>query len=115
MFRTIVLSSALVATVIPADAPRTGGGIVVLDRDGRQEQFIDTGRYMPNALCFAQDHSIWTIGMLFGPHDGDVRGSDYSLVRHYSRAGEELGSYLARSSFPPGLSPGSNGISWMRA
>ena len=96
-------------------APVKGGGIIFLDPNGRQTQFIDTGRFMPATLCFAPDHSLWTVGTQFGPQDGDVRGADYPLVRHYSRDGKLIGAFLARASFPPGLTPGSSGISWMRA
>jgi hypothetical protein len=96
-------------------APVKGGGIVFLDAVGRQAQFIDTGRFMPSAVCFAEDHSVWTIGTQYGPHDGDVRGADYPLVRHYSRKGQQIGAFLPRSSFPAGLSPGGSGMSWMRA
>jgi hypothetical protein len=96
-------------------APVKGGGAVVLDPNGRQVQFIDTARYLPNAVCFAPDHSVWMIGALFGPHDGPVRGADYPMVRHYSRDGKQVGEYLLRSTFPPGLTPGGSGMSWMRA
>jgi len=39
-----------------------GGGIVVLDRDGKQIRFVDTARFLPDAVCFGPDHSIWVIG-----------------------------------------------------
>ncbi len=96
-------------------APVKGGGIVVLNPEGRQVQFIDTDRFMPNALCFAPDHSIWTLGTQFGPHDGDIRGADYPLVRHYSRDGKPIGAFLHRASSPSGLAPGGSGLSWMQA
>ena len=96
-------------------SPVKGGGVVVLDTTGTQVQFIDTARYIPSAVCFAPDHSIWMIGTQFGPKDGDVRGADYPMVRHYARDGRQIGAFLSRLSFPPGLTPGGSGISWMRA
>lgn len=96
-------------------APVKGGGVVVLDPNGKQVQFIDTARYMPNAVCFAPDHSVWMLGTQFGPKDGDIRGADYSLVRHYLRDGKQFGAFLSRASFAAGLPPGGSGMSWMRA
>jgi hypothetical protein len=96
-------------------APTKGGGVIVLDSNGRQTQFIDTARYMPNAVCFASDHSIWIIGAQYGAREGEIRGVDYPLVRHYSRDGKQMGAYLPRASFPAGLPPASSGMSWMRA
>lgn len=95
-----------------------GGGIVVLNGEGRQVRFVDTGRFLPDAACFGQDHSIWVMGRQYTPlRDGDpqdhVERGDYNLVRKYSPDGKLLGSFLARSLFPRGLSPSAAG--WMRA
>ncbi len=96
-------------------SPVKGGGIIILDQTGRQVKFIDTGRFMPKAVCTGNDDSIWITGAQFGPRDGPSRGADYPLVRHYSRDGNQLGMYLMRSTFSAGLDPTSSGISWMRA
>jgi hypothetical protein len=95
-----------------------GGGIVVLDQGGKQIRFVDSGRFLPDAACFGPDHSIWVIGTQFAPlHDGEAidqaQPADYNLVRHYSPAGKQIGSFLPRSLFPPGLAPGGTG--WIRA
>jgi hypothetical protein len=90
-----------------------GGGVVVLDRTGKQVRFLDTARFLPNALCFGPDHSIW-VGGKQAAEDGDWdQKADYKLVRKYSADGTLLGSFLPRSLFPRGLSPTESGI--MRA
>jgi hypothetical protein len=81
------------------------GGIVVLNQDGKQVRFIDTGRFLPEAACFAPDHSIWVMG----------RRGDGKLVRKYSSDGKLIGSFLPRSLFPPGLPPAGSGVGWIRA
>src|SRR5262245_43459982 len=90
-----------------------GGAVVFLNQQGTQTRFVDTGRYLPDALTFGPDHSIWTIGTQFRP---DMGGSDkeFWLVRHFSPAGTPIGEFLPRSSFRPGLSPGASGLSFMR-
>jgi hypothetical protein len=95
-----------------------GGGIVVLDRDGKQIRFVDTARFLPDAACFGPDHSVWVMGTQFAPlRDGDpidhVERGDFDLVRKYSSVGKLMGSFLPRSSFPAGLPPAAAG--WMRA
>ena len=30
------------------------------DSDGTQTRFVDTGNYIPSAIAFAPDHTIWT-------------------------------------------------------
>jgi len=80
------------------------GGIVELNQYGKQVRFIDTGRFLPKAACFAPDHSIWVMGW---------RG-DGKLVQKYSSDGKLIGSFLPRSLFPPGLPPAGSGIGWMR-
>jgi len=95
-----------------------GGGIVVLDRNGKQIRFVDTARFLPDATCFGPDHSIWVIGTQFTPmRESDpvdhVERRDYDLVRKYSPDGKLIGSFLPRSLFPPGLTPGA--VGWMRA
>ncbi|MEX2261216.1 MAG: hypothetical protein WD696_04655 [Bryobacteraceae bacterium] len=101
-----------VAVAVGYASPKGGyaGGIVHLDRSGKQTRFIETGPYMPTQICFAPDHTTWTFGWQRGAPDF-VRedGEDYFMVRRYSKNGKELGAYLPRSLFPPGLSPSSPG------
>ena len=80
-----------------------GGGIVLFDRSGKQTRFFDTGKYWPTQVCFAPDHTIWTLGWqgpeTSGPHD------DYFVLRNYSQDGQELGAFLPRSTFEPESDP----------
>jgi hypothetical protein len=97
------------------NAPIKGGGIAFFDKSGAQTRFLDTGRFIPNGLCFGPDNSVWTAGAQFGSHDGESH-TDYAIVRKYSVDGEQVGAYLSRSSFPAGLPPGDAGIStWVKA
>jgi hypothetical protein len=79
-------------------------GLAMFDANGLQTEFIDTGKFWPNHIAIAPDHSIWVLGAQSRSKD------DYNVVRRYSRAGELLGSYLPRSTFPAGLEPGGAGV-----
>jgi len=85
----------------------SNGGIVFLDRTGRQTAFLDTGLYMPSNLCYADDHSLWAFGWQLDANLPDrAERQDYLMVRKYSPDGKEAGRYLSRSLFPVGLQPG---------
>ena len=43
-------------------AHRCGGGIDFLDLTGKQLGSIDTGRYLPTHLYYAEDHVLWSFG-----------------------------------------------------
>lgn len=95
-----------------------GAGVVVVNSSGKQIQFIDTGRFVPAHVCFAQDHSIWVAGTQYAPlRAGDdidhLQRGDFQMVRKYSRDGKLIGEFLSRSLFPAGLVPVETG--WMAA
>lgn len=79
-----------------------GGGIQIFTRAGIRKQFIDTGRFMPGAVAFAPDHSVWTFGSRFL----DPGFRDYFILHHYLQDGSRLGEYLPRSDFPRDDEPG---------
>jgi hypothetical protein len=82
-------------------------GIAFLDSGGTQTAFAETGRYLPTQICFAEDHSIWSLGWQRDLIRQEMEDrEDYPIFRKYSPEGKELGSYIARSAFPPGLAPG---------
>ncbi len=91
------------------------GGIAFLDPTGKQVRFVSTDRYHPYALCFAPDHSIWTVGWQRSPKNDVEDPSGYSIVRKFSSDGTPAGEFLLRSEFPQGLPPGGTGLSWIRA
>jgi hypothetical protein len=73
--------------------PEYGSGFALLDRTGALKTYTTTYPYAPTQVCFAPDHSVWTIG--------NVRTKetpDYFVLRHYSREGKEIGAYLPRST-----------------
>jgi len=88
----------LVGAIRYSRAKRTsGGGIVLFDRTGAQIRFVDTGLYLPTQVCFAPDHSIWTVGWQ-GP-EAIGKNEDYFILQNYSQDGQQLGAFLPRSSF----------------
>jgi hypothetical protein len=80
-----------------------GGGIVLFDRSGKQIRFFDTGPYLPTQVCFAPDHSIWTLG--WRGRGASRETDDYFILRNYSQEGQEIGAFLPRSSFESGPDP----------
>jgi hypothetical protein len=90
------------------DTPNAG--IDIRDSLGNLIRTIETGRYIPSHLSFATDHSLWSLGFqrdAARPNLPDRQ--DYPIVRKYSTEGKEVGAYLPRSLFPPGLEPGMEG------
>jgi hypothetical protein len=85
-----------------------GGGIVFLDRSGKQIRFVETDRYMPAHVCFDSNNALWTFGWQRDIVQNGIEDSqDYFLFRKFSLDGNQLGAYALRSLFPkPGLSPG---------
>lgn len=102
-------SDGSVAIAVSCDNAQSGG-IVLLDQNGLDTAFINTGRWLPSNLCYGEDHSLWSFGY---QHDaanpGKMDSQDYMMVRHYSADHKETGRYLARSLFPKGLEPGMPG------
>jgi len=93
---------AAVAYYDDGDGHGPGGGIALFNRTGAQTRFIHTGEYLPTQVCVGPDHSIWTLGWR-GP--GDASKDDYFVLRNYSPTGQEMGAFLARSSFAPERDP----------
>ena len=77
----------------------SAGGIVFYDKYGQPDGFVATGSYLPESLCFAGDHSLWTFGAQRG-------GGDYMMVHRFTAGRKDAGQFLARSLFPRGLNPG---------
>jgi hypothetical protein len=85
-------------------------GILLLDSNGTDVGFTDTGRYFAAHVAMAPDRTIWTLGW---QRDASkpfrVDRQDYKAVRQFSAEGKELNAYLARSTFPPELELGMPG------
>ena len=109
MSAAIDTDGAVVAAVGYAGAPHGyGGGLAFVDPAGKQMRFVETDRYMPANICFAPDHTIWSFGWQRDLVRNELQDSeDHFVFRRYSRNGAETGQFVPRSSFPPGLSPGS--------
>jgi hypothetical protein len=91
-----------------------GGGIDFHDSSGTLTRTIQTGRYLPSHIAFAEDHSLWSFGcQLDAANPAQPDRQDYLTVRKYLPNGKEAGAYLPRSLFPPGQEPGD--VSWQRS
>lgn len=73
------------------------GVISIFEGTGSPIRAIETGKYLPSFVCFAPDHSIWTTGRQQRQSLSDK--PEYFILRHFFRDGEELGTFLPRSSF----------------
>lgn len=84
------------------------GGIDFHDASGALARRIQTGRYSPTNLTFAEDHSLWTLGWQTDATSTTTMPdrNDYAIVRKFMPNGEQAGAYLPRSGFPKGLEPG---------
>jgi hypothetical protein len=80
-----------------------GGGIALFNRAGKQTGFFETDPYLPTQVCFAPDHSIWTLG--WRGRGASRETDDYFILRNYSQDGQEIGAFLPRSSFDPEPDP----------
>ncbi|HTW62982.1 MAG TPA: hypothetical protein VME17_00130 [Bryobacteraceae bacterium] len=94
-------------TLAVAWRDKPNAGIDIRNLSGTLIRSFDTGRFVPTSLSFGPDHSLWALGWQrdAGRPDYPDR-QDYPIVRKYSIDGKELGAYLPRSSFAPGLPPG---------
>ncbi len=86
------------------------GGIAYFDASGKQTRFVNTERYMPTALSFDKNHSLWTFGWM-----RDANGyediHEYMMFRRYSPDGIEVGRYGPRSlAAARGLNSGYGGL-----
>lgn len=98
-------------TLAIAWVDQPNAGVDIRDWSGNLVRSIDTGRYLPTHLSFSDhspgDHSLWAFGWeRDADRDWGFPAKDYQTVRQYSMDGTEIGAYLPRSLFPPGLEPG---------
>lgn len=92
-------------TIAVAWSVRSAGGID-LHSSGALVRTIQTGRYLPTALSFAEDHSLWSLGRQEVGSPFQPGRDDYMIVRKFLPNGQQAGAYLPRSLFPKGLEPG---------
>ena len=100
-------------TIAVAWKSEKGGGFDLRDRSGALTKTIQTGRYIPAHVSFAEDHSLWSLGVQLDAAESERPDHDYMAVRRYRPDGRETGAYLPRSLFPPGLEPAMGG--WQRS
>jgi hypothetical protein len=85
------------AAAAAIESPDQKNGIAVFEPNGAEKRFIRTGEFIPSQVCFAPDHTIWAIGEI--KRYRDQPAPEYFILRHFSREGDSLGQFLARSSF----------------
>src|SRR5437867_1879039 len=77
---------------------KKGGGIDFRDPSGVVIKTIETGRYLPRHIAFAEDHSLWSFGCQLDAVDREQPDlQDHMTVRKYLPNGREAGAYLPRS------------------
>jgi hypothetical protein len=91
-------------------------GIRVLNSQGKEARFIDTGLYVPTKLCLDKNDNLWSLGWQRDALTQDVEEKqDYALVRKFSATGVETGRYLPRSLWPGRkANPGGGGRGYWR-
>jgi hypothetical protein len=76
--------------------------LAVISPDGASQLIVRTDPYIPHALVFASDGTLWVAG-----NDRDERetakevSQDYFLVRRFDKKGRLLGGVVPRTLFPP--------------
>ncbi|SPE37519.1 exported hypothetical protein [Candidatus Sulfopaludibacter sp. SbA3] len=101
-------------TLALAWTSETTGGIDLHDPSGALVKTVQTGRYRPTHLSFAEDHSLWCLGWQVDASNAHMPDkADYMIIRRILADGQLAGAYLARSLFPRGLEPGAE--SWQQS
>jgi hypothetical protein len=94
-------------TIAVAWGTRWGpSGIEIRDGSGTLLRTFDTGLFMPGAVAFGADHSLWSFGWQRAAKGSQVHAKDFGMLQHYSAAGQQMAAFLPRSVFPKGLEPG---------
>ncbi len=96
-----------VSIVYRAAPDRPEGAIVLLNSSGKQVGTIATGTYQPSHVTFGPGNTVWTRGWERTPGPGYEAKEDYGIIRRFDMSGKQTGSFVKRSTFPPGLPPGS--------
>jgi len=75
--------------------------LAVIPPDGAKQLVVRTDPYVPYALVFAADGTIWAAGREKGPPERDQEPrANYFLIRRFDRNGKLLGGSLPRITFP---------------
>ncbi len=75
--------------------PQPLGRIILVNSLGQPGLSINTGVYIPTRICFADDHSIWTVGF-------EYQNDDFLVFRRFSRQGQQLGAFVPWSKIASG-------------
>ena len=77
-----------------------GSGIRILAPQGQEVRFIETSPYLATSMCFDRKGDLWSAGRQSDSSGEMEDQQDYSVVRKFSREGQNIGNYLPRSLWP---------------
>jgi len=72
--------------------------VALIAPSGQSVQVIRTDPYTPYLVTIAPDGTIWAVGEEVGDRKDDTRILNVKVVRHFDKAGKEIGAYIPRSS-----------------
>jgi hypothetical protein len=67
--------------------------LAVISPDASKQVLVRTDSYVPSAVVFSSDGTIWTAGKT-------LDATDYPIIRRFDKSGTLLGTALWRSRFP---------------
>jgi hypothetical protein len=80
--------------------------LAVISPDGANQTVVSTYPYVPLALTFAADGTIWTAGFEKDDAGNDKGpGDGYFVIRRFDKTGKVLGGAVPRTVFPGRLAP----------
>jgi len=96
----------------PTGGPsKIGNFVATIDMVGNLKTTINLGTFLPERICAADDGTVWALGQVQSKEM--VNNLKYDLMRHYTAAGAQLGSYLPRTTlaarWPLDFEPKSHG------
>ncbi len=83
------------------DGDRAGGFLAILSPDRTSQRVVRTEPYVPFAITFASDGTIWTAGLLKDDSGRDVGdAASYLMIQRFDIQGRPLRGAVPRSTFP---------------
>jgi hypothetical protein len=83
------------------DGDRAGGFLAIVSPDRTSQRVVRTEPYVPFAVTFAPDGTIWTAGPLKDDSGRDVGdAASYSMIHRFDIQGRPLRGAVPRSTFP---------------
>ncbi len=85
---------------------RAGGFLATVSPDGTSQRVVRTEPYVPFAVTFAPDGTIWTAGLKKDDSGRDAGDSaSYFVIQRFDTQGRQLRGAVPRSTFPGPVTP----------